>query len=102
MAKVYVLKDAAQVNVVGGLSTLMMAGSVLPENVDKVQLQHLLDNGIAEEGEFVGGLEPVLTGDLSTQLTFRSDDEAAGKSAKSSRSSQPVDAAPPADPAPAS
>lgn len=71
MAKVYVLTDAAQVNVVDGLSTLMMKDSVLPANVDPVQLQHLLDNGIAVEGELVGGLEPVYTGDMQTQLTSR-------------------------------
>jgi hypothetical protein len=70
MAKQYVVKAlAALVNVEDGISRLLHRGAPLPENVDKAQLQHLIDNDLVEEGEPVGGLQPVTTGDGQTVVT---------------------------------
>jgi hypothetical protein len=72
--KVYVVKAlAALVNSEGGFAQLLQRGAILPSNADPVQLQHLLDNDIVEEGVLVGGLEPVYTGDLTEQVTTRGD-----------------------------
>lgn len=73
MAKQYVVKAlVALVNSEGGYAQLMHRGSVLPSNADPVQLQHMLDNDLVVEGEAVGGLAPVMTGDGQTVLTHPS------------------------------
>lgn len=70
--KSYVVKAlAALVNAEGGFAQLLHRGAKLPSNADPVQLQHMLDNDIVEEGEPQGGLEPISSGDLTKEITRR-------------------------------
>jgi hypothetical protein len=79
MAKQYVVKAlAALVNVEGGFAQLLHRGAALPANVPADHLQHLLDNHLVVEGKPVGGLEPVLTGDLQPVTVGGSPDDVDG------------------------
>lgn len=49
------------VNCDGAASTLLQRGAVLPPNADAEQIQHMLELGLVEEREHIGGLEPALT-----------------------------------------
>jgi len=70
-AKSYIVTGPmAIVNLDNGSAVHLMRNASVPSNVDPEHLQHLVDNGfVAEVGEFVGGLEPVYTGDLQKQVT---------------------------------
>lgn len=71
-AKNYVVvAHGVLVNCDGGFSTLVLRGGPLPPNADKDQVAHMLDLGLVEEREFVGGLEPLRTGDGQEQVTSR-------------------------------
>lgn len=68
----YVIKGLmAIVNLDNGSAVHLQKGAVVPSNVDPGHLQHLLDQDLVVkvDGEFVGGLEPVFTGDLQDQVT---------------------------------
>ena len=70
MAKNYVVKAlAAIVNIEGGIAQMLHRGAPVPSNVKPDHLQHLLDQDLVEEGEPVGGLEPVYSGDLRDKVT---------------------------------
>ena len=49
------------VNCDGSASTLLQRGAVLPANANAEQIEHMLDLGLVEEREQIGGLEPAPT-----------------------------------------
>lgn len=71
-----VVGPMAIVNLDNGSAVHLQRGAGVPSNVVPSHLQHLIDQGLVGEVEVVGGLEPILSGDLTKQVTFSSQAEA--------------------------